>query len=294
MKVLQVENLVKTYKKGFKRTAPILKSISFNIEAGRVTGFLGSNGAGKTTTLKCLLDLALPDSGKIVFFEKGALTPELKEQIGFLPERPYFYEYLTGEEFLRFYGQLSTNLKAADLNERIKVLLKKVNLSHAGGRALRTYSKGMLQRIGMAQALVHEPKFIILDEPMAGLDPDGRIEMYKIIEETAKTGAAVFFSSHLLNDAESLCHNLVILKHGEVAYTGPTNALLESLHTGYRITYSDSKSLGYGTSTVATIADLQKSIDELRKTRSEILEVRQMRPTLEDAFAKITAGGPGR
>ncbi|MEQ1878711.1 MAG: hypothetical protein ABL958_18865 [Bdellovibrionia bacterium] len=153
----------------------------------------------------------------------------------------------------------------------------------------------MLQRIGMAQALVHNPKFIILDEPMAGLDPDGRSEMYKIIEETAKAGSAVFFSSHLLNDAESLCHNLVILRHGEVAYTGTTAGLLESLQTGYRITYSDSKSMGYGTSTVGTVSDLQKSIDELRRGRSEILEVRQMRPTLEDAFAKITAaGGPAQ
>jgi ABC-2 type transport system ATP-binding protein len=182
MKVLEVEKLCKSYRKGLGRTSLILKDVSFSIEAGRVTGFLGSNGAGKTTTIKCLLELALPDSGKIIFFEKGRLTPELKSNLGFLPERPYFYEYLTGEEFLKFYGQLSTSLKTKDLKERIQHLLKKVNLSHAGHRQLRTYSKGMLQRIGMAQALIHEPKFIILDEPMAGLDPDGRIEISKIIE----------------------------------------------------------------------------------------------------------------
>lgn len=291
MKVLEVENLVKSYRKGFGRTTPILKNISFAIDAGKITGFLGSNGAGKTTTIKCLLQLAFPDSGKIVFFEKGPLTESIKGDIGFLPERPYFYEYLTGEEFLRFYGQLSTNLKASDLKERIRALLKKVNMSHAGHRQLRTYSKGMLQRIGMAQALIHEPKLVILDEPVAGLDPDGRIEIANIIQETAKAGAAVFFSSHILQDAENLCHDLVIMRHGEVAYHGTTQGLLESLQSGYKVTYSDSKSMGYGTATVATIGDLQKTIDELRKTKSEILEVRSMRPSLEDAFAKIASGG---
>jgi ABC-2 type transport system ATP-binding protein len=291
MNVLNVEGLFKSYRKGFKRSPLILNDVSFSIEAGKVTGFLGSNGAGKTTTLKCILDLAVPDKGKIIFFEKGPLTVETKSHLGFLPERPYFYEYLTGQEFLRFYGELSTKLKTVDLKSRINLLLKKVNLAHAGNRQLRTYSKGMLQRIGVAQALIHEPKFIILDEPMAGLDPDGRMEIAKIIEETAKAGSAVFFSSHLIHDAEALCHNLVIVKSGKVAYHGSTKALLEGLHSGYKVTYSDVKSMGYGTISVQSLSDLQKSIDELRKTRSEILEVRTNRSSLEDAFAKIGAGG---
>ncbi|MGE3974274.1 MAG: ABC transporter ATP-binding protein [Bdellovibrionales bacterium] len=286
MKVIQVEDLKKSYRKGFfKRRHPVLKGLSFQVEAGKITGFLGSNGAGKTTTLKCLLNLSIPDSGKIHFFEQGPLTPSLCEKIGFLPERPYFYEYLTGYEFLRFYGELSTRLKRADLDQQIRMLLKRVRLEHASDRALRTYSKGMLQRVGLAQALIHEPQLVILDEPVAGMDPDGRMEMAQIIRETAQKGSAVFFSSHLLHDAETLCDDLVIIRQGELAYNGSTQKLLHSLQSGFRLTYVEKDHPV--TQVFHSDRELQEAIDRVRSQKGLIQEVKAERPSLESAFAKI-------
>jgi ABC-2 type transport system ATP-binding protein len=289
--VLSVKNLKKTFSKGALRKKPVnaLKGISFEIPAGTVTGFLGANGAGKTTTIKCLLNLAFADEGEFRYFGSTTLTPEAKARIGFLPERPYFYEYLTGREFLRFYGELSGNVKVTDLKERIARLLKRVGLEHAGDRALRSYSKGMLQRIGIAQALINEPAFIILDEPMTGLDPDGRFEVREIIRETASQGTAVFFSSHLLPDAEQLCERLVILKLGELVFQGPMTEILGRFESGYQLTTSSDGKLS--TTTVATAEALQIAIDQQRASRAQIVEVKPSRLTLEEAFVKIAMGG---
>ena len=275
-----------------RQTVDALKSISFDIPAGTVTGFLGANGAGKTTTIKCLLGLAIPDAGEILFFGGSALTPEVKRRIGFLPERPYFYEYLTGREFLRFYGELSTDISQADLRERINKLLRRVSLEHAGDRPLRGYSKGMLQRIGIAQALIHEPDFIILDEPMTGLDPDGRLEVREIIRETAKAGTAVFFSSHLLPDAETLCDRLVILKQGDLVYQGTTKNLLGKVENGFRLQVSKDGKIE--TKTIATSEELQKAIDLERGRHATILEVTPLRLSLEEAFVKIAMNPSSR
>lgn len=288
--VLSVRNLKKTFRKGI-RSKPVqaLKGISFDIEPGTITGFLGANGAGKTTTIKCLLNLAFADEGEVSYFGSPQLTPEVKARIGFLPERPYFYEYLTGREFLRFYGELSSDLKAADLRSRIDKLLKRVGLEHAGDRQLRSYSKGMLQRIGIAQALIAEPQFIILDEPMTGLDPDGRYEVREIIRETASSGTAVFFSSHLLPDAERLCERLVVLKHGELVFTGPMNEILSRFDAGFNLTTR--KQGQVNTETLATSQELQKAIDSCRSAQAEVIEVRPNRLTLEEVFVRIAMGG---
>ena len=277
-------------KKSFRRTLgakPVqaLKGVSFEIRPGTVTGFLGANGAGKTTTIKCLLNLAIPDDGEIRYFGSPTLTAEAKSRIGFLPERPYFYEYLTGEEFLRFYGSLSGRVPKPEMNARIETLLKKVGLQHAGKRPLRGYSKGMLQRIGIAQALIHRPDFIILDEPMTGLDPDGRFEVREIIRETAKAGTAVFFSSHLLPDAEQLCERLVILKQGDLVYHGPTKELMGSFQEGFELT--SAKDGAIAVEKVTSIADLQKAIDAKRAERREVIEVKPLRLSLEEIFVKI-------
>ena len=284
--VLEIIDLKKTYKRGW-RSQPVhaLKGVSFKIEPGTVTGFLGANGAGKTTTIKCILELSLADSGKILYFGDEGLTNEAKSKIGFLPERPYFYEYLTGREFLRFYGQLSLTTKSIDLNQRVSDLLKRVGLTHAGDRPLRSYSKGMLQRVGIAQALVHRPAFIILDEPQTGLDPDGRVEVREIIRETANEGTAVFFSSHLLNDAEQLCENLVIYKQGQLVYTGSTRTLLGQAETGFRATWQKAGKLE--TQEVASAVELQMLIDRVRADQGEVRDVRPLRQTLEDIFIKI-------
>jgi len=284
--VLSVQGLKKTFRRGL-RAKPVqaLKGISFSISAGSITGFLGANGAGKTTTIKCLLNLAFADEGEVRFFGASELSPAIKSRIGFLPERPYFYEYLTGREFLRFYGELSAEFKTVDLRARVDSLLKRVGLEHAGDRPLRGYSKGMLQRIGIAQALVSEPEFIILDEPMTGLDPDGRYEVREIIRETAKSGTAVFFSSHLLPDAEQLCERLVILAHGELVFNGEMHQMLSRFEVGYNLTFTkDGKT---STESVPTVNDLQKTIDTRRAERADILEIKLNRLTLEEAFVRI-------
>ena len=281
--VLEIIDLKKTYKRGF-RAKPVhaLKGVSFKIEAGVITGFLGANGAGKTTTIKCLLELSLKDEGRILYFGKEGLTNEAKSKIGFLPERPYFYDYLTGREFLRFYGKISNRLTNNDLEQRIIDLLNRVGLTHAGDRQLRSYSKGMLQRVGIAQALIHRPEFIILDEPQTGLDPDGRFEVREIIRETASEGTAVFFSSHLLPDAEQLCQDLVIYKQGELIYNGSTQKLIGQAESGFRITTSTNETVD-----AATTQDLQLKIDDLRRQQKEIREVKPLRLSLEEIFIKM-------
>lgn len=287
MSVLKVKALKKSYKTGFiPRPQEVLKGIDFSIEPGKITGFLGANGAGKTTTMKCILGLCKPDSGDIKYFNNQYLDSSVKSRIGFLPERPYFYEYLTGEEFLIFYGQLSTNLKKKDLKLRINSLLKKVDLLHAKDKALRGYSKGMLQKIGFAQALIHDPDFVILDEPMSGLDPDGRYYLSELIKEVAHhEGKAVFFSSHLLPDAEKLCQNLVIIKNGKVVYEGETLKLIERVNRGYEVVYSKENSLEKAL--VDDEKQLQGKIDLIRKDNLNILEIKKLNMSLEEAFVNI-------
>ena len=284
--LLSVRNLRKSFRsKTNLKVQEVLKGVSFDLRPGRVTGFLGSNGAGKTTTIKCLLGLIFPDAGEIDFFAKGYNSEEIKKRIGFLPERPYFYDYLTGEEYLEFCGQLSGVLSASEIKRRMDELFELVELSHARTKALREYSKGMLQRVGIAQALIHNPELVILDEPMSGLDPDGRFKVNEILRETARRGTSVFFSSHLLNDAELLCQDLVILAKGAVVYTGAMEDLLKRLQVGYLISYRERELVR--TVTVATEDFLQKQVDDLRSKGHHILEVKADRPSLEKAFVQI-------
>ncbi len=302
--ILRVSNLVKTFRKpvsfSFKRkeersrTVNALKGINFSLPAGCITGFLGANGAGKTTTIKCLFGLAFPDSGEVSFFGNPKLTRETKAKIGFLPERPYFYEYLTGREFLRFYGELAEKMTSTELRDRINQLLKRVGLEHASDRPLRSYSKGMLQRIGIAQALIHRPELIILDEPMTGLDPDGRFEVREIIRETARNGTTVFFSSHLLPDAEQLCDRLVILKKGELVYQGSTTGLLKQTELQNKFTVTTRQGERTLSEDVEGIDELQRRIDVVRAGGAKILEVTSGRVTLEEAFVKIAMGDSNR
>ena len=287
-KVVEVVGLKKSYRSPMTRKkVEALNNVSFSIHAGVITGFLGANGAGKTTTIKCLLELAFADSGDVKFFGKPGLSSEAKSKIGFLPERPYFYDYLTGREFLKFYGQLSGRIPRSELDGRASLSLERVGLSHAGDRPLRGYSKGMLQRIGIAQALIHKPEFIILDEPMTGLDPDGRHEVREIIREVASQGTAVFFSSHHLSDAESLCERLVILKKGHLVYEGRTDALMNRVDSNWHISFAKRPG-GPAEKTVAkTIDDLQKQIDTIRAAGGEIRDVGSQKISLEEIFIKM-------
>ncbi len=287
--VLEVSGLKKSYRSPLTRKkVEALKGVSFSIPAGVITGFLGANGAGKTTTIKCLLELAFADAGEVQFFGEKGLSRQAKSKIGFLPERPYFYDYLTGREFLKFYGQISGRISRADLPARTNLLLERVGLTHAGDRPLRSYSKGMLQRIGIAQALIHRPEFIILDEPMTGLDPDGRHEVREIIVEAAKQGTAVFFSSHLLPDAETLCERLVILKKGELIYHGRTDDLMRQIETDWRVLYRPKTQSSPAIEVlVKDQSELQQQIDQIRKSGGEILEVGTKRVSLEEIFVRM-------
>jgi len=200
--VVKTEKLRKVFRVGFwgcRMTA--LEGLDLEVQRGETFGFLGPNGAGKTTTLKILMGLIHPSNGTGWILDRPIGDVGVKHQIGFLPESPYFYDYLTGEEFLRFYGQLF-GLHGTALTDRIKYLLELVALPHVRTLQLRKFSKGMLQRIGIAQALINDPHLVVLDEPMSGLDPVGRKEVRDLILRLKEEGKTIFFSSHILHDTE--------------------------------------------------------------------------------------------
>lgn len=290
MAILEVQGLKKSFNRGFipKRTE-VLKGISFKLEPGTITGFLGANGAGKTTTMKCVLGLARPDAGQISFFNGQPLSLEVRNKIGFLPERPYFYEYLTGEEFLRFYGKLSMKLSRQDLNTRINELLALVGLSEARHRRLRAYSKGMLQRIGFAQAIIHRPEIVILDEPVSGLDPDGRQALADLILQISKQGAAVFFSSHLMYDTEMLCQNLVIMRDGQVMYEGATKKFLDDMGVTMEVValLNGQQKIWSGLDS----AQAQSRLREIVQQGATVVSVKEQRKSLEEAFVQTALRG---
>lgn len=289
MSILKVAQLEKSYRHGFiPKRHKVLNGVSFELPERSITGFLGGNGAGKTTTIKCLLGLAFADSGTVRFFGDQVINEAVKKRIGFLPERPYFYEYLTGLEFLEFYGQLSSQLKRRDLKQKSESLLKRVDLWHARDKKLKEFSKGMLQKIGVAQALIHDPELVILDEPMSGLDPDGRYYLAEIIRETAREGRCVFFSSHLLNDAEALCERLVIMRNGVVNYEGGLGPFLAKMGDAAIIRYLTS---GHEeTVRVESDAAVQDKLKELLNDGAQIVEVKKDR-NLEQAFIKMGLRG---
>ncbi len=217
---LGIENLQKTFSLGFiPKRRRILEGITFSVREGEIFGYLGPNGAGKTTTLKCILGLIFPDRGAIRIFGKPHLAAEAKERVGFLPENPYFYDYLTGREFLGFYADLF-GLKREDRDAKIAALLGTVGLGRAENLQLRKYSRGMLQRIGLAQALINDPALVFLDEPLGGLDPLGRKEIRDIIVGLKRAGKTVFLCSHILQDIEMICDRVAIIVGGRIINQG--------------------------------------------------------------------------
>jgi ABC-2 type transport system ATP-binding protein len=226
--VIRVENLTKVFVSDWKRQkVRAVDGLSFSVEEGEVCGFLGPNGAGKTTTLKILFGLLAPTSGTTSILGGDGGSLDFRRDVGFLPENPYFYDYLTGEEFLNFYGCLF-DLPEEVRRSRIASLLKLVDLERAAGLRLRKYSKGMLQRIGMAQALINDPKLLVLDEPQSGLDPAGRKQIRDLILEMRARGKTVLFSSHILSDAEMICDRVLIVHRGRLVATGRLDELLEA------------------------------------------------------------------
>ena len=217
---IQFIETTKSYAMGFwgrKQTA--LDHLNLAVPTQSIFGFLGANGAGKTTSIKMLIGLQFPDSGKIEIFGQPIHLPETKARVGFLPERPYFHDRTTAEEFLNFHRGLYGRYKKEKLPSN-QDLLATVGLNDVAGKYLSDYSKGMLQRIGIAQALVNDPDLVILDEPMSGLDPVGRREVRDLISGLAKSGKTVFFSSHILSDVETVCNRIAFLEKGVLKFEG--------------------------------------------------------------------------
>ncbi len=226
--IIRIENLTKDFVSHWRRRrVRAVDGLSMGVREGEICGFLGPNGAGKTTTLKILFGLLFPTSGRVSVLGCSSRELSFREFVGFLPENPYFYEYLTGEEFLDFYGRLF-GLPKPVREEKTGSLLKLVDLEHAANLRLRKYSKGMLQRLGMAQALINDPKLLILDEPQSGLDPVGRKRIRDLILEMRAQGKTVLFSSHILSDAEMICDRVVIVHRGRIVASGPMEDLLEA------------------------------------------------------------------
>lgn len=225
--VIRAEGISKSYPSDFwKKRVQVLCDLSFTVGKNEIVGFLGPNGAGKTTTIKVLNRLSFPDEGKVTIFgEEIGRRPEYHRRIGFMPEQPYFYEYLTGEEFLGLCGHLS-GLGSAEIAGRSREMLARVGIEGAGRTAIRKYSKGMMQRLGLAQALLHDPELVILDEPMSGLDPIGRVEVRNLIRELKSAGKTVFFSSHIISDVEALCDRVVMIHRGRKVAEGSVEALM--------------------------------------------------------------------
>lgn len=221
MDAIVVDRLTKTYKPMWPwlKETTVLSDVSLSVEQGEIFGFLGHNGAGKTTTMKILLGLLRPTRGRIELLGAPADNVAVHARIGYLPEAPYFYDYLTAEEFLRFYGRLA-GLPRETVQQRVPQLLERVGLTEARYRQLRKFSKGMLQRIGLAQALIHDPELIILDEPMSGLDPIGRKEVRDLILSLRDQGKTVFFSTHIVSDVEMICDRVGILAKGRMLTSG--------------------------------------------------------------------------
>lgn len=238
MSIIELRNLSKTYVRDFigveygrlrinirNRKVRALHNLSLDVEKGEIFGLLGPNGAGKTTTIKILMGIHFPTAGTASIMGKPLGDRAVKSKIGFLPENPYFYDYLTGREFLNFYGQLY-GMPWRQRSRKIGELLELVGLSHAANLPLKGYSKGMNQRIGLAQALLNDPELVFLDEPQSGLDPLGRKEVRDIILRLREQGKTVFFSSHILSDAEMICDRVAILVKSELKRVGHLSELL--------------------------------------------------------------------
>ena len=227
MDAIVIENLTKSMKPNWpwQPSPEVLRGVSLSVGQGEIFGFLGPNGAGKTTTLKVLLGLIRQTSGYAEVLGMPVGTVEIHRRVGFLPESPYFYDYLTAEEFLRFYGRLA-GLDDHRLGRQITFWLETLGLAEARHRQLRRFSKGMLQRVGLAQAVVHDPELVIFDEPMSGLDPLGRKEVRDLMLHLRDEGKTVFFSTHIIPDVEMICDRVAVLIKGEVVAAGRVDELV--------------------------------------------------------------------
>jgi ABC-2 type transport system ATP-binding protein len=301
---IEIEGLTKDYAVGFwrKKMRRSLDHLSLQVNEGEAFGFLGPNGAGKTTTLKLLMGLIFPTSGSARVRGRSIADVGMHREIGYMPEQPYFYDYLTARELLDYFARFF-GYDRAERHERIKKFLERVGLTGSADVQLRKFSKGMLQRVGIAQAILHDPQVVFLDEPMSGLDPVGRREVRDIILELKNQGRTIFFSTHILSDAEMLCDRVAVLVEGKLQGVGapreivsldvhgmeilfevrpgsvlPQRVAERATHTGdrYRIEVPE--------------GEMYAALEQLKTCEARILSVTPLRPSLEDYFLKLVAG----
>ena len=296
--------LSKDFLVGFWRPKPYraLDSLSIDVARGDVFGFLGPNGAGKTTTLKLLMQLVFPTSGDVEILGRPAGDVDVRRRIGYLPENPYFYDHLTAEELLDYYGRLF-GMPAADRRRRVSATLDRVGISAERRMALRKFSKGMLQRVGLAQALLNDPEVLFLDEPMSGLDPLGRRDVRALMLELRDQGRTIFFSSHILSDAEALCSRVAIVAKGRLAAAGRLSDLQEFSVRGWELVMSGVPAAAIErirprTRRVVAVSGDQYVIDlppdgkpeemlrELTGAGATLVSLNPLRETLEDVFVR--------
>jgi ABC-2 type transport system ATP-binding protein len=300
---IEIISLTKDYAVGFwrKRMRRSLDSLTLQVEEGEIFGFLGPNGAGKTTTLKLLMGLIFPTAGTARIRGRSIDDVRMHRDIGYLPEQPYFYDYLTARELLDYYARF-WNYSATERRERVERFLNRVGLASAGNVQLRKYSKGMLQRAGIAQAILHDPKVIFLDEPMSGLDPVGRHEVRDIILDLKKQGRTVFFSTHILSDAEMLCDRVGVLSGGKLQGVGAPGEIVSIEVHAMEILFEargdrplppeledGATKIGGRYRVEVAEAGLYAALTQLERCNARILSVSPVRPTLEDYFLKLVS-----
>jgi len=300
MAAIEILDLEKTYHVGFWRKRPklALRPLRLTIEQGEVFGFLGPNGAGKTTTLKLLMGLVSPTAGAARILGMDFDDPRVKAQIGFLPEQPYFYDYLTAQELLTYYAQLS-GVPTNERSKRVAEMLARFGLADSARVQLRKYSKGMLQRVGLAQAILHDPKVVFMDEPMSGLDPMGRREVREMIQQMRSEGKTVFFSTHILSDAEALCDRVAVIYQGELRGVGAVADLMSQARRKVEIIFcspnvpAELTTLGVEARVsgdmVNAVLDEEKqdaALEILRREHMRLISLTPVRSSLEEYYVQ--------
>lgn len=299
--VIELFGLTKDYPVGFwrKRMRRALDGLTLQVEEGEIFGFLGPNGAGKTTTLKLLMGLIFPTAGTARIRGRSIEDVRMHHEIGYLPEQPYFYDYLTARELLDYFARFF-GYDPGERNTRVAHALERVGLAAAANVQLRKFSKGMLQRAGVAQAILHDPQIVFLDEPMSGLDPVGRHEVRDIILELKQKGCTVFFSTHILSDAEMLCDRVAVVVGGKLQGVGSPAELVSIQVQGMEILCELESGgnlpktlVGHATRAgnryriEVPEAQLYEALEQLGRSEARILSVAPLRPTLEDYFLRL-------
>ena len=303
--VIELRDLHKEFKLGVRlKRVQAVRGVTLEVRAGEIFGFLGPNGAGKTTTMKMMMGLIGPTSGSVRLFGGSVEEPQVRQRIGYLPEQPYFYDYLTVTELLDFYGRIF-GLPKAVRRRRTEELVELVGLTDARHRTLRRFSKGMLQRAGVAQALVNDPELVVLDEPLSGLDPMGRKEVRDIIVSLHRRGKTVFFSSHILHDIETICDRVALIDRGTIQRTGRLDEMLagsdslvevvargvpERAMTALRELGAAVESVGHGVTMKVDEGQLAATLRILIDAEAQVGTVSSGRSSLEEVFVREAGG----